>query len=90
MYLNVHCVCRWNYRSVSIGFIGLFRRKPPSDEAIDALATYLDVLVETNIIVSNYTLYGMCQVRETFPYSPGAAFLKVLKDEFPHWVSYWI
>ncbi|XP_078621669.1 peptidoglycan-recognition protein SC2-like [Branchiostoma floridae x Branchiostoma japonicum] len=79
---GAHAGAKWNGRSIGICFIGNFTDKLPLKEAITAGKMLIQLSVERNKLMSNYTLYGH---RQVLPRTcPGEEFYKIV-TEWKHW-----
>ncbi|XP_064071392.1 peptidoglycan recognition protein-like [Vanessa tameamea] len=74
----------YNDRSISLSFMGDFRDKLPTPQALQVAEDFLNCAVYKNDLAMNYYLVGHQQL--TFTLSPGAA-LQNLIQSWPHWVK---
>ncbi|XP_046963263.1 peptidoglycan recognition protein-like [Vanessa cardui] len=74
----------YNERSIGLSFMGDFRDKLPTPQALQAAQDFLNCAVYKNHLGMNYSLVGHQQV--AFTLSPGAA-LQNLIQSWPHWVK---
>ncbi|XP_035661751.1 peptidoglycan-recognition protein SC1a-like [Branchiostoma floridae] len=80
---GAHAGAKWNGRSIGICFIGNFTDKLPPEKAITAGKMLIQLSVERNKLMSNYTLYGH---RQVLPRTcPGEEFYKIV-TEWKHWM----
>nr|XP_034830031.1 peptidoglycan recognition protein-like [Maniola hyperantus] len=75
---------RWNNKSISISFIGDFRDKLPTPEALKAAQDFLACSVNNKDLDEKYHLVGHLQLSATL--SPGAT-LQTHIETWPHWLS---
>ncbi|XP_026759339.1 peptidoglycan-recognition protein SC2-like isoform X3 [Galleria mellonella] len=73
----------WNTKMISVMFMGDYRKDPISEAQFNHLNILLDVLLEKNVLRSDYTIYGNCQV-STQTISPGPNVMKNL-----HYLKHW-
>ncbi|XP_032512859.2 peptidoglycan recognition protein-like [Danaus plexippus] len=72
----------YNNRSISLSFIGDFRTKLPSNEALQAAIDFLDCAFYKNYLTMDYSLVGTQQLIPTL--SPGEKLQSLIKT-WPHW-----
>ncbi|CAH2209432.1 jg23250 [Pararge aegeria aegeria] len=75
---------RWNDKSIGISFIGDYREKLPTEQAIKAVQDFLACSVSTKNLDEKYHLVGHLQLTATL--SPGATLQSHIKT-WPHWLS---
>lgn len=69
----------WNVKSISIMFMGDYRTNNTVPEQFAHIDVLLEKLVEKNVLVPNFVLYGHCQVA-THIISPGPKIMKQLRN----------
>ncbi|XP_023953529.2 peptidoglycan recognition protein-like [Bicyclus anynana] len=74
---------RWNEKSIGISFVGDFREKLPSPQALQAAQKFLECSVGNKNLDEKYHLVGHLQLTATI--SPGAE-LQNLIETWPHWL----
>lgn len=76
----------WNTRSVSLMFVGDFRRNhdEPHPSQLAHLRVLLDALVTAGVLHPEYALLGHCQA-VGWVYAPGVRLLRELRAFKPHW-----
>nr|ADU33184.1 peptidoglycan recognition protein A [Ostrinia nubilalis] len=74
----------YNQRSIGIGFLGDFREKTPTPEALQAAQDLLNFGLENNYLWDDYKLLGAQQIVNTI--SPGDPLQKVIEG-WPHWAE---
>ncbi|KAH9636322.1 hypothetical protein HF086_011263 [Spodoptera exigua] len=74
----------YNRRSVAISFIGDFRKKLPSAQALKALNSLLECGVMNNYLAKDYNLVAHSQLSMTD--SPGEMLRKQV-ESWPHWLD---
>ncbi|XP_050343542.1 peptidoglycan recognition protein-like [Nymphalis io] len=74
----------YNDRSISLSFIGDFREKLPTSQALQVTEDFLNCAVYKKHLAMNYNLVGHQQLSYTL--SPGAM-LQNLIESWPHWVK---
>ncbi|XP_066263796.1 peptidoglycan-recognition protein SC2-like [Branchiostoma lanceolatum] len=79
---GAHAGADWNGRSIGICFIGNFTDKLPPEEAITAGKMLIQLSIERNKLMANYTLYGHRQV--LLRTCPGNEFYKLI-TEWKNW-----
>lgn len=72
----------FNNGSLSVAFIGTFENDPPTDQALEAAQSLLEMGVRMAKLTENYKLFGHRQLTSTL--SPGAVLYKIIKH-WPHW-----
>ncbi|KAI8496611.1 peptidoglycan recognition protein [Branchiostoma belcheri] len=80
---GAHAGPDWNGRSIGICFMGNFTDMLPSEEAITAGKMLIQLSVQRNKLMSNYTLYGHRQVLDART-CPGEEFYNLI-TEWEHW-----
>ncbi|KAL0882578.1 hypothetical protein ABMA27_001031 [Loxostege sticticalis] len=73
---------RYNDKSIGIGFLGDFRRKSPTPDALKAAQELLSYGFQNKYLADDYKLVGAGQLVPTE--SPGAALQKIIEG-WPHW-----
>ncbi|CAK1588556.1 unnamed protein product [Parnassius mnemosyne] len=76
-------VSSWNDKSITIMFMGNYVLDMPDQAQFDHINVLLDVLVKEQVLRSDYTLYGQCQVQPD-TCAPGHHITERMKN-FPHW-----
>ncbi|CAG5039165.1 unnamed protein product [Parnassius apollo] len=76
-------VTSWNVKSITIMFMGNYVLDMPDQAQFDHINILLDVLVKEQVLRSDYTVYGQCQVRPD-TYAPGRHITERMKY-FLHW-----
>ena len=64
-----YLIFRWNNRTISVALIGNFQYEFPTEYALGNFEMLLRYLSLNKLVVKNFTLYAMCEVRNTV--SPG-------------------
>lgn len=72
----------YNFHSIGICMMGNFDKKVPNRESINAVFSLIKCTVEKAKVMSNYTLYGHRQVRDTT--CPGDDLFAEIQS-WPHW-----
>ncbi|XP_019636421.1 PREDICTED: peptidoglycan-recognition protein SC2-like [Branchiostoma belcheri] len=80
---GAHAGPDWNGRSIGICFMGNFTDTLPSEEAITAGKMLIQLSVQRNKLMANYTLYGHRQVLDART-CPGEEFYNLI-TEWEHW-----
>ncbi|XP_011210795.1 peptidoglycan-recognition protein SD [Bactrocera dorsalis] len=75
-------VKNYNNGSLSVAFIGTFENDPPTDQALEAAQSLLEMGVRTTKLTEDYKVLGHRQLASTL--SPGAVLYKIIK-QWPHW-----
>lgn len=75
----------WNSKIISITFIGDYRSDNVDQEQIVHVKVLLDMLVQKDVLVPDYELYGSCQLN-TYTITPGPNIMDSL-HVFSHWNS---
>ncbi|CAH0725282.1 unnamed protein product, partial [Brenthis ino] len=74
----------YNDKSISMSFLGDFREKLPSEQALKAAQDFLSCSVDNNNLNGEYYLVGHMQLSATL--SPGAT-LQSHIETWPHWLN---
>ena len=70
----------YNYRSISVSFIGTFQDRSPSGPAQMSAQVFFSHLVSTGTLHHNATVYGICQIRTPYRDNPGKPIMNTMKE----------
>ncbi|XP_028027285.1 peptidoglycan recognition protein-like [Bombyx mandarina] len=82
-HIGAHTL-HYNNISIGIGFIGDFREKLPTQQALQAVQDFLACGVENNLLTEDYHVVGHQQLINTL--SPGAVLQSEI-ESWPHWLD---